>query len=81
MTQREGDVRKAVGSLTTSVVETLVETYLLMLTSGAVHSFIPRVPAFGFGQIFLLLMMLGVLAGSIAGDVTSAVLDKVRRFK
>lgn len=40
-------------------------TWLYMLILGAVHSFIPVIPALGYGQTFLFSILLGMTGGGL----------------
>lgn len=40
-------------------------TWWYMLLLGAVHSFIPVIPALGYGQTFLFSLLLGATGGSL----------------
>lgn len=43
------------------ILAAIGQTWVLMLLFGAVHSFVPAVPAFGFWQVFLVTTLIGMI--------------------
>jgi hypothetical protein len=50
-----------IGVLTLAGLIVFGQTWMFMLLFGAVHSFIPAVPAFGFWQVFILIALLDMI--------------------
>ena len=64
---------KVIDTFVRSVIEPAAEAYYLMLILGGIHSFEPKVRAFGYWQIILILLAVGL----VLRRLTSAVYERV----